>query len=206
MGHTGTGPVGSSNSPHCHKDLGLPRLPEVSEHQQEMWLVPKDTIYAARTAIEKALGYMPKIKTDVPQWRMTVEQDVMRMQCALSELRKLSGGFASEASEFATEKNPVVSGSHKTAKEVSHNAGPEHSVTVVCGEDGETAVYLNGKLQDRRDTNDAYEIARVTKSHPCIVETRNPDGWQCGKNWPELLKDVPLYGCDLCLHCGKRMA
>jgi len=89
MGHTGTGPYGSSNSPHRHTDLGLPRLPEVSEYQQEMWSVPKDAIYAALTAIETALSYMPQIKTDVPQWQKTVEQDIVRMQCALAELRKL---------------------------------------------------------------------------------------------------------------------
>jgi hypothetical protein len=89
MGHTGTGPYGSSNSPHRHTDLGLPRLPDVSEYQQEMWSVPKDAIYAALSAIEKALGYMPQIKTDVPQWQKTVEQDIVQMQCALAELRKL---------------------------------------------------------------------------------------------------------------------
>ena len=85
MGHTGTGPYGSSNGP----DLGLPRLPEVSEYQQEMWSIPKDTIYAATNAIQLALGYMPQIKTDVLQWQKTVEQDIVRMQCALAELRKL---------------------------------------------------------------------------------------------------------------------
>ena len=89
MGHTGTGPYGSSNSPHRHTDLGLPRLPEVTEYQQEVWSVPKDAIYAARLAIETALGYMPQIKTDVPQWQKTVEQDIVQMQCALAELRKL---------------------------------------------------------------------------------------------------------------------
>ena len=81
MGHTGTGPYGSSNSP---------RSPEVSEYQPEMWLMPKDAIYAALSAIEAALGYMPQIKTDVPQWQKTVEQDIIWMQCALEELRKLS--------------------------------------------------------------------------------------------------------------------
>ena len=85
MGHTGTGPYGSSNGP----DLGLPRLPEVSEYQQEMWSIPKDTIYAATNAIQLALGYMPQIKTEVLQWQKTVEQDIVRMQCALAELRKL---------------------------------------------------------------------------------------------------------------------
>ena len=86
MGHTGTGPCGSSNGP----DLGLPRLPEVSVcYQPEMWSVPKDKIVAAANAIQLALCYMPQIKTDVPQWQKTVEQDIVRMQFALLELRKL---------------------------------------------------------------------------------------------------------------------
>lgn len=94
MGHTGTGPYGSSNSPHRHTDL--PRqhieLPNMSGYHQEMWSVPKDVVYAACSAIETALGYMPQIKTDVPQWQRTVEQDIVRMQCALAELRKLCAG------------------------------------------------------------------------------------------------------------------
>jgi hypothetical protein len=65
-------------------------------------------------------------------------------------------------------------------------------ITVVCGEDRETAIYLNGELQEREDANDAYEIARITKSLPCRVTTRNPVGWQCGKDWPQSLLDVPL--------------
>ena len=59
-------------------------------YQPEMWSVPKDAIYAAVEAIQVALGYMPQIKTDVPQWQKTVEQDIVRMQCALADLRKLS--------------------------------------------------------------------------------------------------------------------
>ena len=64
-------------------------------------------------------------------------------------------------------------------------------ITVVCDEDRETAIYLNGELQKREDANDAYEIARITKSLPCRVTTRNPVGWQCGKDWPQSLLDVP---------------
>ena len=64
-------------------------MPEVAEYEQEFWSVPKDAIYAARSALETALGYMPQIKTDVPQWQKTVEHDIVRMQCALSELRRL---------------------------------------------------------------------------------------------------------------------
>jgi hypothetical protein len=66
-----------------------PRFPEVPEYQPEMWTVPKDTIYAAVAAIQSALGYMPQIKTDVPQWKMMVVQDVARMKKALEELQKL---------------------------------------------------------------------------------------------------------------------
>ncbi len=79
--------MNSSNAP----DLGLPRLPEISGYQQEMWTVPKDAIYAAITAIETALGYMPQIKSDVPRWQQTMENDIVQMQCAITELRRLSG-------------------------------------------------------------------------------------------------------------------
>lgn len=65
-------------------------VPEVSEYQQEMWTVPKDVIYGAIEAIHVALGYMPLIKTDVPQWQRTVELDIVRMQDALAKLRKLN--------------------------------------------------------------------------------------------------------------------
>lgn len=64
-------------------------------------------------------------------------------------------------------------------------------ITVVSGEDRETAIYLNGELQGRVDTNDACEIARVTGSLPCRVTTRNPVGWECDRNWPQSLADVP---------------
>lgn len=94
MGHTGTGPHGSSNCPSFgrHPDMGpdLELPTQMATYQQEMWTVPKDAIYAAIAAIQLALGYMPQIKTDVPQWQKAVEQDVVRMQCALSELRKLA--------------------------------------------------------------------------------------------------------------------
>ena len=93
MGHTGTGPHGSSNCPSFgrHPDLGPVQEypPQMLSYQPEMWTVPKDAIYAAVEAIQLALGYMPQIKTDVPQWQKAVEQDVVRMQCALAELRKL---------------------------------------------------------------------------------------------------------------------
>jgi hypothetical protein len=62
---------------------------EVPGYQPEMWSVPKDTIYAAIAAIQLALGYMPQIKTEVPQWQMMVVQDVARMKKALEELQKL---------------------------------------------------------------------------------------------------------------------
>jgi hypothetical protein len=74
-----------------HLDLGLPRLPDVSKYQKEVWPVPKDVIYNAIQAINIALSYIPHIKTDIPQWQKTLEQDIIRIQCSLSELRKLDG-------------------------------------------------------------------------------------------------------------------
>ena len=58
-------------------------------YQQEMWSVPKDAVYAAMEALRLAIGYMPQVKTDVPQWQATLEQDTAKMQCAADELRKL---------------------------------------------------------------------------------------------------------------------
>ena len=52
-----------------------------------------------------------------------------------------------------------------------------------------SAVYLNGKLQKRFDQNDAYEIARITKSKPCRVVTRNLRRYE--KPFPRLLSDLP---------------
>ena len=53
----------------------------------EFWTVQKNHIYAAINALETALSYMPHIKTDVPQWQKTLEQDIVRMQCAITQLR-----------------------------------------------------------------------------------------------------------------------
>lgn len=91
MGHTGTGPHGSSNSEHYHPDLGpnLEWKPEIKGYTPETWKVRKDVIYAAIAAIETALGYMPQIKTDVPRWQQTIENDIVQMQCAITELRRL---------------------------------------------------------------------------------------------------------------------
>ena len=58
-------------------------------YQPEMWTVPKDAIYAAIEALRLAIGYMPQIKTDVPQWQATLDQDLIKMQCAISELRSV---------------------------------------------------------------------------------------------------------------------
>ena len=58
-------------------------------YRPEIWSVEKDTIYAAIEGLRLALGYMPQIKTDVPQWQKMVEQDIVQMQCAITELRKL---------------------------------------------------------------------------------------------------------------------
>lgn len=68
---------------HCSSSVG-----GVGYHQ-EMWVVPKDVIYNSIGAIQLALGYMPQVKTDVPQWQVVVDRDVERMRCALDELKKL---------------------------------------------------------------------------------------------------------------------
>lgn len=96
MGHTGTGPRGSSNDPSWNRHPEMPELsPQMMAYQPEIWAVPKDTIYAAATAIELALGYMPLIKTDVPQWQKTVEHDIVRMRSALEKLQKLGSDLQS---------------------------------------------------------------------------------------------------------------
>lgn len=90
--------MGSSNAPDWnvdrHPDLGPTQEfpPKFARYEQEMWTVPKDVIYAAISAIEAALGYMPQIKTDVPRWQQAVDDDIVKMQCAVSELRKLPQG------------------------------------------------------------------------------------------------------------------
>ena len=60
-----------------------------AQYSREMWSVPKDVIYSAITALESALGYMPQIKSDVPQWQKTTDLDIRRMQQALKSLRDL---------------------------------------------------------------------------------------------------------------------
>ena len=93
-------------NPHIGCDPNFTTEPEVSDsrktpdflpgfpfdgvcYQQEMLSLPKDTIYAAKNAIQLALGYMPQINTDVPQWKATLEADITRMQAALESLKKL---------------------------------------------------------------------------------------------------------------------
>ena len=56
----------TDRNPHIGCD---PQFPAGSfAYQQEMMTVPKDAIYAAIHALGLAIGYMPQIKTDVPQW------------------------------------------------------------------------------------------------------------------------------------------
>jgi hypothetical protein len=105
MGHTGTGARGSSNDPQVEesktdeaKKVESPVIEikyEIPAYQTEMWSVQKDTIYAAVAAIQLALGYIPQIKTEVPQWQKTLELDVKRMQIALEELQKLKQHYGS---------------------------------------------------------------------------------------------------------------
>lgn len=65
-------------------------------------------------------------------------------------------------------------------------------LTIVCDDvSGSTRVYADGVLCARFDSNDGYEIARLSHGLPCIVETRNPHQWRANGNWPESLADVP---------------
>ena len=59
------------------------------EYLQEMWGVPKDTVYVARDALQLALSYMPQIRTDVPQFQKTLDRDFAKMQYALLQLEAL---------------------------------------------------------------------------------------------------------------------
>lgn len=58
-------------------------------YQQEMLTVPKDAVYAAIDALQLAVGYMPQIKTDVPEWQKLLEIHVAKMQCSLEQLKRL---------------------------------------------------------------------------------------------------------------------
>jgi len=93
VGHTGTGPMNSSNAPYRHPDLGPPQEfpPKFVGYQPEMWAVQKDIIFAAIHSIEIAIGYMPHIKSDVPQWQNQTDADIQQMQITLEKLRKLPG-------------------------------------------------------------------------------------------------------------------
>lgn len=74
--------------------------------------------------------------------------------------------------------------------EFEKTSGSEYdTIVVACNESGETAIYFNGELQDREDSNDAYEIARITESLPCRVITISPTS--C-RSWPKLLSEIPL--------------
>jgi hypothetical protein len=57
------------------------------QYQPEYRSVRKDTIYAAIGAIESALGYMPLIKTEVPQWNRQLSLDIRNMESAIEQLR-----------------------------------------------------------------------------------------------------------------------
>ena len=58
-------------------------------YDKELWPVDKTLIYNAISALATAVGYMPKITTDVPSWQRALDQDVAKMELVLSELRKL---------------------------------------------------------------------------------------------------------------------
>jgi len=69
-------------------------------------------------------------------------------------------------------------------------------VVVVCDDYGETAVYLNGVHQERFNTNDAYDVARVTNGKPCRVVTRSAVGCPSCGGWPLRLSDITLEDFD----------
>jgi len=76
------------------KDMRAERVVLVEDcgqpvYRPEIWSVEKDMIYAAISALATAIGYMPQIKTDVPRWQKTLEQDIVNMQRAITELRQL---------------------------------------------------------------------------------------------------------------------
>ena len=58
-------------------------------YENELWPIDKTLIYNAISALASALGYMPKITTDVPSWQRALDQDVAKMELVLIELRKL---------------------------------------------------------------------------------------------------------------------
>ena len=62
-----------------------------TEYQPEIWAVKKDVIYAAIHALQAALGYMPLVSTEVPQWKRQLDLDVRAMEAALAQLRALPG-------------------------------------------------------------------------------------------------------------------
>ena len=73
---------------------------QFSEYQPEMWTVEKDTIYAARNAVEAGLEYareclaqhesiLGRTTYKNKSWAETMEDDIRRMECALDDLRKL---------------------------------------------------------------------------------------------------------------------
>jgi len=74
-------------NPHigCDPQFGI----DATTYQPEILTISKDAVYVVIHALGLAIGYMPQVKTDVPQWQATLEQDTAKMQCAADELRKL---------------------------------------------------------------------------------------------------------------------
>lgn len=65
------------------------------------------------------------------------------------------------------------------------------SVVVVRDGDRQTLLYVNGLLRNRKDSNDAFEVARLTEGRPCVVETRVLPWWRGGLGPPMYLHEVP---------------
>lgn len=71
----------------------------------------------------------------------------------------------------------------------------EVEIVIVCDERMKTALYKGGVLQNRVDSNDGYEVARLSEGGACKVRTRNPVDWTADP-WPDYLLDIPGEGPD----------
>ena len=156
-----------------------------TEERAQWWGGKSDTQIRAKLRMQELADTAAAVKVSTSRKSGSLVSEENRK-------RRLGGMMSDKAIVDFLEMQAEMEDAQRQADAVNAMLrGYAQSVTVVCGEDRETAIYLNGELQDREDSNDAYEIARITKSLPCRVTTRNPVGWQCGKNWPQSLLDVP---------------
>jgi hypothetical protein len=72
----------------------------IKQYVQELWTVPKDTIYAAIIAVKNGLVYvneclathdreLGRTTKQNSTWAMTMEEDIKQMEIALSLLKEL---------------------------------------------------------------------------------------------------------------------